>query len=327
MRRFLFQNYQLPFIASEGAGSMYMHGVSFRNLKMLTRALAAKGYKVPQNYILVRLEGGATVQAVYYMGVIGRLMITATSIARGYGIGRSIQGFLAIVKDAAHQESPMLVEIRHTPQAWWLADEVVGPTGTLLIEQELRLLPGYVTRIANDDNIRRALTQLSLSRSIFYGEDASSDQRHGPRSMHRRNWERDYLEHQDLYETAYVAAFKGIEAFLGSYNKTIKKADIAKLLSGTNYTRVRSSTIYRRQHEVISKLRKRETFEAMVGHFLRIRNSTAAHANKTPPREMMVRIHTIYEIQLFVKKLCSTALGDVEPVSLSPKAYVGQHLS
>ena len=120
-----------------------------------------------------------------------------------------------------------------------------------------------------------------------------------------------------------VATFKGIEALLGG--KQLKKGKKLRetLRLASDFLGPVDDAIYQRRYEVCEGLEEMATLEAMIGRFLDIRNTTAAHANRQPPRKLQTTRARILEIQSFLLSCCAKALGEPKEHSLPPEAYLG----
>ncbi|MGH7592808.1 MAG: hypothetical protein ACRELE_03010, partial [Gemmatimonadales bacterium] len=82
-------------------------------------------------------------------------------------------------------------------------------------------------------------------------------------------------------------------------------------LDAAHYLGTPPETPYRRFHEIFRGYKKRTTVEEILKHFLRIRNAVAAHANSTPPRDLMLSEDNVYEIQNLVTFLIDRAVRRV----------------
>ena len=124
--------------------------------------------------------------------------------------------------------------------------------------------------------------------------------------MHKIEAERIYFEYRARFELAIVAAFKAVEAMFGGVQ--IREDTLDKKFNSIPYTRITPRARYRRYHEVFRGERRTACYRHMILHFLKIRNTTAAHSNRTPPQSLMVTEDTVYEIQWFVSELVLQAL-------------------
>lgn len=118
--------------------------------------------------------------------------------------------------------------------------------------------------------------------------------------------EKRYFENRFRYETAFLAAFKGIERFFGVND--INKHQIPGLLSSFPHSDISETTPYRRFHEIFSGLRENDTYSNMIRHFLKLRNAVAAHGNRKPPKDCMLIEDNVFEIQLFLMELLNKAI-------------------
>lgn len=110
--------------------------------------------------------------------------------------------------------------------------------------------------------------------------------------------EKAYYENREKYELSFIAAFKAIERLLNVND--IKKNEISKVLNESDLGFVKAESKYERYFEIFNGNTKYSTYEEMVYHFLDIRNTVGAHANKKPPIEKIISFDSIYEVQNFV---------------------------
>jgi hypothetical protein len=182
--------------------------------------------------------------------------------------------------------------------------------GVQLDARHLKVLPGAMEVAVQDQMIHEALVHFSQSRSLFdgymVGSYYHSHYARERRAMRKIEVERNYFESRGRFELAIVAAFKAVEAMLGCGQ--IRENNLDKKFNSIPYARITPRARYRRYHEVFRGERRTASYRDMILHFLKIRNATAAHSNRTPPPSLMVTEDTVYEIQWFVSELILQAL-------------------
>ena len=125
-------------------------------------------------------------------------------------------------------------------------------------------------------------------------------------AMSRSQLGKIYLENCHRFETAFVAAFKGIERYFRV--NQIKEDRIERLFRNIKYDGVTFGSTTRRIFEIFSGFPKKTSYGELIAHFLRIRNAVAAHGNREPPKELVVSEDSILEIQSFLQELIWKAL-------------------
>jgi hypothetical protein len=118
--------------------------------------------------------------------------------------------------------------------------------------------------------------------------------------------EKLYLENRPKYEVAFVAAFKAMERLFQKAG--FRDVELGNIFARLPYPSIRSNTVYTRKHEVFSRQKEKISYEDMAAHFLRLRNTVAAHGNRKPPER--ISEDSIFEIQRFVSELFFRAIGD-----------------
>jgi hypothetical protein len=136
----------------------------------------------------------------------------------------------------------------------------------------------------------------------YYGCHYVNDRRAVP------GWEieKRYFESRYRYETAFIAAFKGIERLFGV--NQIKKSNLETVLETRRTFGIAPETRYTRYHEIFSGHEKHLTYSDLLAHFLDLRNIVAAHGNRNPPECAKLIEDNVFEIQLFLQELLSKAI-------------------
>lgn len=337
MPHYLFNGFVIPLLAGQG-GDWGTIGNSTTSERKQMRE--QQGLPSPQNFRLCSLGRRSSVRVVYYLYDYGRLMVTAPSLIRAYEVARAVLGCFVLIRGAVRDDDELLMEVTAIPKSSWDEERLLAAlkdtgmaedtalrallSGTGLSAHDLRYLKTYLPSIVNQRRLHRCLSHLGLSRFLFYGYMSgsyySSHYRHDRKNTPAAMLRREYFEHQERYELAFLAAFKALEAFFDVAQ--IKTPQIAHLFANSPFANVIAASIYDRKHETFRKFRKKAPFDEMLEHYLTVRNATAAHANRTPPTHLMVTADTVYEIQRFVKVLCSLALPDQELARLPAAAIV-----
>jgi len=222
---------------------------------------------------------------------------------------------------------PLLYEVRKEPNSSWTEQDLVRAIvpsprmpahlpstlrGVVLGPDELHELPGRVARLSSNTALRESLGHFRISSMLFYGYMPDSyyyaHYRHDRAKQPRGERERIYLEHRARFEVAFLAAFKAIERLLDT--SQLRGGRLQAVLSSCPFRSIRPTTRYRRLHEKYLGLRVFVTYEELLKHFLTIRNVVAAHANRSPPRRIVLTEDALYEIQVFYRTLVARAMGD-----------------
>jgi len=181
--------------------------------------------------------------------------------------------------------------------------------------EALQEIPIFINRVWGDSDIIETLDLMLESRFLFFGfMDGGYYQSHYRlERKYLSQWElqKKYFENRYRYETAFVAAFKGIERFFGG--KQIKKGSIEDMLNSYIHTEIKPDTVYKRNFEIFSKLSQAISYKEIIKHFLDIRNCVAAHSNRKPPEKFQIIEDNIFEIQHFLDELLYKAIFKKQP--------------
>jgi len=128
--------------------------------------------------------------------------------------------------------------------------------------------------------------------------------------MTRYDLDKRYLENRIEYDTAFLSAFRGIEALLQKPH--FRKNEVKALLSnadsknGTSFSKRK----YKSFHEIFSSRKRFWSYEEIIIHYLRLRNAVAAHGNIDPPNIIME--DQVFEIQMLLKSMFMEILDPAE---------------
>jgi hypothetical protein len=288
------------------------------------------GWSLPRAYPLFRTKRPkATVSVCFWNTGHGVFAIRSSSRRVAYDVVNALWGFatLAYGFEPMDGSQQLLYELDRMPDPSWSDDQLLealarhNRVGEYYTLNDLTVGPAleHHRLVAIRDNIgplleiralHESLQHLRASRQLFHGHMVGSYyELHYARDRRETHWrqiERSYYEQKTLFELAFVSAFKAIERLLGANH--FRASDIRRLVTDASYLGVTPSTRYRRFHEIFRGFRKFVTVEEMVRHLLILRNATAAHANSTPPRHLMLSEDNVYEIQNFVGFLVGEAL-------------------
>lgn len=181
--------------------------------------------------------------------------------------------------------------------------ELFGGTG--LIQVTLENACNILSKALYKPNVLYAIQLLDFSYSqvcgFMVGSYYFAHYRHDRKEMARYHLDKSYLENRIAYDTAFLSAFRGIEALLEKPH--FKSNDVSELLyvadskNATPFTKKK----YRSFHEVFSSRRKLWSYEEIIVRYLRLRNAVAAHGNINPPNIIME--DQVFEIQMLLKRM------------------------
>ena len=188
--------------------------------------------------------------------------------------------------------------------------ELALGSGTVLDHIQLTKACDIVKEALSRPLILDALLHLEYSCNLvwgfmvgsFYESHYSRDRR----EISHYRLEHVYLENRFRYDSAFVAAFRGIECILGKPH--FKSDHIQSLLARTDHTyKTRfSSSRYRSWHEVFSSRRKWWLYADLIAYYLKLRNSVSAHGNPSPPHIVME--DQVFEIQYLLRSMIGNIL-------------------
>jgi len=327
---YLVADYLVPvYIEHEGT-------MSFTNRSQAERReyYRERGLSLPQNYTIARLAPRTSVRVVFFDIDNGLFLIKAPNQATAYRVLRALDGFffLTMGETPRHDRSlPKLYELRRVPNANWAQERIlqelrernfeIGPadvfdlySGRVVLQHDMRLLAPAIETIYPNERLLEALCHLGHSRFLFYGFMVGSyyhcHYKYDRREMSYHLMQKKYLENRERYELSFISAFKGIERLLNV--NQIKKHEIDQKLRRLEIAEILPETKYRRWHETFLGYPRHVTYSDLITHFLRIRNTVAAHANPSPPKRFLISEDSLIEVQLFLAELCSKVLGKIK---------------
>ena len=298
------------------------------------------GLRPPRNYRVLVADSGASLHVTFWNVDWGNFLIKARSRIVAYDLARAVFAYFSLF----HGRPPdyerhcfMLTELVRVPQPRWTPEDFLHfisvatrderndaslinalRSGHGVFPEDIQHLILYVPQFLTNTHVREALAHLGLSRSLFFGYMVGSyytshhvlDRRDTTDSILQKR----YFEHRERYELAFVAAFKGIERFLGV--NQLKRAELSRLFERLGIAVLSPTRTYERRFEIFSGASPHIAIPDLVARFLIIRNATAAHSNATPPAEFFVSEDSLYEIQHFLEFLCIEALmhGPIPPL-------------
>ncbi len=191
----------------------------------------------------------------------------------------------------------------------FLKIEINRGTGIFTYLEE-ELLVSYLTNIFNNDHIIESLNHLFHSYCLFDGNmNGSYYHAHYKRDRYEIKHEvieKFYYESKQTYELAFLSAFKGIESLLKVND--IKKKQIKMILANCEYDFIDPNNFYTRYFEIFSGHEEQVKQEDLIRHFIELRNTVGAHANKQPPKNHIITSDNIYEIQFFLSNMINLAI-------------------
>jgi len=255
------------------------------------------------------------------------LLIVSRSQRKAYLLGNSLKGILSTIfgnepvekyyryllelskkpspdvtpLDIAFLIRPLPEEDRYENVS--LANDILGGSG--LSHLELQKACNILDKAIDSPNVLYAIQLLDFSYSqvcgFMVGSYYQAHYQHDRREASRYDMDKRYLESRIAYDTAFLSAFRGVEAVLQKPH--FKKKDVKKLLATTDsiYGTDFSTAKYRTFYEVFSSRRKIWSYKDIIIHYLKLRNSVAAHGDVVPPDIIME--DQVFEIQLLLKSM------------------------
>lgn len=280
----------------------------------------------PQNYTFLELKQDVKIYIAYHKSnkiFLGNFVIETNSMAEAYHVADIIKGFYNVF----YSWSPRVVgfylkKLRNIPNAKWttadvnnaIIDEDISidsksvDNGQVLIGESLEHLKCMFTKFYTNDNLCESLNHLSESRYLFDGfmTDSYYECHYKNDRAEMPEWlkEKMFYENRYRYQSAFIAAFKGIESFFKVND--FKEREIERLFNNINYHDINFDTIYKRRFEIFLGEPKEIKYGELLAHFLKLRNVVAAHHNKKPP--VIITEDNIHEIQAFLLELICKAL-------------------
>lgn len=262
----------------------------------------------------------------------GNFLIEAPDIWVAYGIARVIQALMVIYYDLDPNYSRTiftLTKVNRLPQPNWSSEklaEYLEPdaleskttilralrSGTGLLGYPFGPLLPFVTSLYRHENLYEAAMHLILSRQLVYG--GMSDSFYDAHYLSERQEElgeaqqaQEFLENRAIYELSFVAAFKALERFFDVND--FKKHEINEVIDGSPYPLISHDSEHVRRYEILRGLPDTTTLGELIRNYLDLRNITAAHANRRPPKN--ITQENIFELQYLVILLLKYAISYV----------------
>jgi len=338
---YLVSDYSVP-VYIDYQGTSYINNiVSFDEKR---RYYIKQRRNLPSNYTIARFDKHTYIRVVFYNVDNGLFLIKAGNQRIAYEVVRALDGYFFLVTGGTPNYDrclPKLIEIYKVPQSDWNIDRLFKELSQMNMEMmktdvyklrsspfiqahEMQLLAPCVERIYSDRRLNEALYHLGYSRFLCYGFMVGSyyncHYRHDRQSMSKHLIQKQYFENRERYELAFLSAFRGIEGFLNV--NQIKRPDIDRSLLKLQTANIKPDTKYHRRHEIFSGSCRDVTYHDIIDHFLEIRNTVAAHANPSPPSDLIISEDSVMEIQLLLSELCSKGLGQIQPRQLPHRAVL-----
>lgn len=319
----------VPVYDKSGANHGPLMGIPVKN-----KIKHYKKYKLyPKNFTLISLGNNQWVKVVFIEYDLGVLIIKTKGRNSAYQIGNLLKSYLSVFEHVGFPDDRQyfyLQEIEIIPkqsQSWeklfprmpfaidadpqLLSNEL--HSGPVLLENHLNAVKENIPKLLLDARLAESLDHLVTSYSLFYGNMSGSyyyyhysrDRKRASKSTMQKK----YFENRHKYELAFLAAFKGIERFLKGSD--FKSNEVVELIQGLPYGKIKEMRTYTRFHEVFSKQPKITTLDDMVKRFLKLRNVTAAHANRNPPIDFLITEDQIIEVQLFLKNMIGMGMDSI----------------
>lgn len=285
--------------------------------------------QTPENYTFLDLTQSTKIYIAYHKSqhsFLGNFVIESNSMAEAYCLADIIRGFYSVFYGWTPLETGSnfyLKKLNDIPNAKWTTEDISNATidvdvgiedlilvdsGVQLTEGSLEDLKNFISKIYPNDGLCESLNHLLESRVLlncfmtnsYYEYHYKYDRSEMPEWLK----EKMFYENRYRYQTAFVAAFKGIESFFRVND--FKEHEIEKLFNNINYNDISFDTVYKRRFEIFSGEPEKVRYGELLAHFLKLRNVVAAHHNKKPP--VIITEDSICEIQEFLVELITKAL-------------------
>jgi|GEM_PF-5626302 len=284
----------------------------------------------PKTRRLLEVEPNVVLYVAYHDVDVGHFTIGSRSRSKAYQLATILRAMFSLFHGWQPDDRTghyFLQELKRLPRPDWdesrmldelrefnygISDDFVHELrrGYRVMHDAYSRVPEFVKRTWGDTDIIEALDHMLESRFLFCGFMVGSyyvchyarDRRATP------DWEMEkrYFESRYRYETAFLAAFKGIERFFGV--NQIRKNNLGALLETRRSLGISPETTYRRCHEIFSGHEEHVTYKDLLCHFLDLRNIVAAHGNRNPPEHAKLTEDNVFEIQLFLLQLLGKAI-------------------
>lgn len=332
MRRYyLLMDYTVPVFTDCGDGHVSMTG-PLQSRGQDKREFYRKDPRVPlpKTARMLEVEPGVVLYVAYYDVDVGHFVIGSESRRKAYQVATILRALFSLFCGWQPDDRSghyFLQELKRLPRPDWdekrmleelqelnygLFDDFVHELrhGFHVMHDTYERVPDFIRRTWGSLDFIEALDHALESRFLFCGFMVGSyytchysrDRRVMP------DWEieKRYFENRYRYETAFLAAFKGIERFFGV--NQIRKNNLDSILRKRTDLGIQPATAYKRLHEIFSGHAQDVTYRELVSHFLDLRNIVAAHGNRNPPEKAQLIEDNVFEIQLFLMELLSKAI-------------------
>jgi len=293
----------------------------------------------PKTTRVLDVETDLRLYVAYFKIDIGHFVISSRSRRKAYQLATLLRALFSLFYGLQPEDRIshyFLQELKRLPRPDWGEEKMLAEIrelndgipdyfglslggGYIVSPDAYEKVPSFIRRAWGDLDIIEALDHALESRFLFCGfMDGGYYKFHyekDRRLVPQWEMEKSYFENRYCYETAFVAAFKGIERFFGV--NQIRKNKIDTILSKNHYIGIRPDTQYTRYHEIFSGQTQHVSYGEMIGHFLDLRNIVAAHGNKNPPEHAKLIEDNVFEIQLFLKELIFKAIYPNKATSAS----------
>lgn len=339
-RYYLLMDYTVPIFTDYGNGHISMTGPLKDSSEEKAEFYRENPHiPFPRTKRILDLERDLKLYVAFYDVDVGHFVIKARSRRNAYKLATILRALFSFFYGWQPDERSghyFLQEIKRLPQPDWddkrmlaeLQEVNYGVSehliyelrhGYSVMERAYSEVPSFITRIWGNTDLIEALDHMLESRFLFCGFMVGSyylchyakDRKFVPK------WEMEkrYFENRFRYETAFIAAFKGIERFFGVNN--VKKHKVDAIVNRCSHLGITPDTVYTRYHEIFSGHNQKLTYRELICHFLQLRNIVAAHGSRKPPAGAKLIEDNIFEIQLFLMELiCKAIYGREDPITV-----------
>ena len=330
-RYYLLMDYLIPVYTKEMADTVGMIGpLNCSNKEKIEYYKNHSYADIPNTKCILKIDDDLKLYVAYFNIDVGHFVIKSNSRKKAYDIATLLRSIFILFCGWQLDERTgyyYLQELKRLPKPDWDNNRMINELREFIYDtpnnfiNELyhgcgvmydayeNIVP-FIKSIWGNFDIIDALNHLLESRFLFAGYMVGSYYTcHYSREREMTpNWEleKSYFENRYRYETAYIAAFKGIERFFGVND--IKKNKIKSILNTRSNFGITPETEYIRYYEIFSGHKQTICYEKLICHFLEIRNIVAAHGNKNPPEKAKIIEDNIYEIQLFLFELINKVI-------------------
>jgi hypothetical protein len=330
-RYYLLMDYTVPVFTDYGNGNVSMTGPLQGSAEDKREFYREHPHTpCPKTRCILDFEPGIRLYVAYHDVDVGQFVIRSRSRKMAYELATLLRALFSLFYGWQLDDRTghyFLQEMKRLPQPSWdeqrmlaelqelnygIFDDFVHKLrrGYHVMHDAYDKVPSFINRTWGNRDIVEALDHALESRFLFFGFMVGSYYTcHYARDRElvpRWEMEKRYFENRYRYETAFVAAFKGIERFFGV--NQIRKNNIDTILSKKSDLGIAPDTEYTRYHEIFSGHTKRVRYRELICHFLDLRNIVAAHGNRNPPERAKLIEDNVFEIQLFLMELLSKAI-------------------